>query len=209
MTRAASKPLHARDLAAGGTHRLVGTKLVAVATKTPRRRAKLPANAPEVPRGACFVALRTRELAGHGTTTDGAPWCIVPIRTKGPNSGGAAHEHWATASKRARREKALTRAALLTLPLPVSRAGLLVVLLTRLSPGVSDDDSVVSSLKFVRDIVAAHVGIDDGERSRLLFAYEQQEAEGHGVRIELRWQASRCVCCAGRGWHPNGARCDA
>lgn len=49
----------------------------------------------------------------------------------------------------------------------------LLVSLTRIAPGnPPDDDNVVSSLKFVRDAIADWAGIDDREKARIRFIYE-------------------------------------
>ena len=50
----------------------------------------------------------------------------------------------------------------------------IVVHLTRFSPAqaLPDDDNVVTSMKGVRDAIAAWAGIDDRDRSRIRFVYE-------------------------------------
>jgi hypothetical protein len=62
----------------------------------------------------------------------------------------------------------------------------LLVTLTRLSAGTMDDDGLASSLKAVRDGVAQAVGIDDGDRARLRFRYEQRKVPRGGFGVEVR-----------------------
>lgn len=61
------------------------------------------------------------------------------------------------------------------------------VRLVRLGPRDMDDDGVVSALKSVRDAFAAFVGVDDKHRSVVRYAYDQERAKEHGVRIEVSY----------------------
>jgi hypothetical protein len=65
-----------------------------------------------------------------------------------------------------------------------------VVVLTRFAPSNGlDDDNLAGSLKGVRDAVADWLGVDDRDRSRVRYLYEQQRA-GWGVGIEFKgWPA--------------------
>lgn len=82
-------------------------------------------------------------------------------------------EHWRVRAKRVKAEKDAAAWALVGLaekpPLPC------VVTLTRfaLSNGL-DDDNLAGSLKGVRDAVAAWLGVDDRDRKRVRYVYEQE-----------------------------------
>jgi hypothetical protein len=61
------------------------------------------------------------------------------------------------------------------------------ILLTRLGPvnHVMDSDGLSNALKQVRDAVAEHYGIDDGDKS-YDWQYAQERAKEYGVRITIR-----------------------
>lgn len=61
-----------------------------------------------------------------------------------------------------------------------------LVRLTRVGPGRMDDEGVVASLKGVRDGVADALKVDDGDRARIRFEYEQETGRAYAVRVELR-----------------------
>ncbi len=61
-----------------------------------------------------------------------------------------------------------------------------VCVLTRFAPSNGlDDDNLAGALKSVRDAVAEWLGVDDRDRSRVRYLYEQQRA-GWGVGIEFQ-----------------------
>ena len=82
-------------------------------------------------------------------------------------------EHWRVRAKRVKAEKERAAWELAKWaekpPLPA------VVTLTRFAPSNGlDDDNLAGSLKGVRDAVAAWLGVDDRDRSRVRYVYEQQ-----------------------------------
>ena len=108
---------------------------------------------------------------------------VVPIRPANEsNIGGTLGAKLG----RKRKAKAATTAAIPPHlpPLPV------VVTLTRVG-GVKrmDDDGLATSLKFVRDCVAASLGVDDGDTGRVRFKYRQRAGYGSTrvlVRVETQ-----------------------
>lgn len=50
-----------------------------------------------------------------------------------------------------------------------------------------DDDNCIASFKHVRDQVAAQLGVDDGDRQRIRFTYDQERGPWN-VRIELSFE---------------------
>ncbi|NII53568.1 endodeoxyribonuclease RusA [Luteibacter sp. SG786] len=99
----------------------------------------------------------------------------------GPNSRG----HWRKKASRVKREREAAHWTLLDAkrpPLPV------VVRLVRIAPRSLDDDNLQGVFKAIRDGVADAYGIDDKDRSRIRFEYDQERGAPHqyGVRIEVR-----------------------
>lgn len=96
------------------------------------------------------------------------------------------HCYW-----RKRRERVATQRSLTTLALNThvrTRPALpVVVTLTRISPGMMDDDGAITALKSVRDAVAAWLGVDDGPReTRVDWRYAPQKRDKvHGVEIQI------------------------
>lgn len=111
---------------------------------------------------------------------------FVAIKTK---NGLNQRQHWRTVSKRAIEIKSATAIAL------SAQAGVrghhvrrpCVVVMTRSSTGVLDDDGLASSLKHVRDAVAEWLGVDDGDTGAVRFKCEQGTGKRgvHGVQIEV------------------------
>ena len=65
-------------------------------------------------------------------------------------------------------------------PIPCS------VRLTRVGPGMLDDDNLVGAMKGVRDEVAKWLGIDDRHRDTVRYVYEQKRQSGDWlVHIEF------------------------
>jgi hypothetical protein len=97
--------------------------------------------------------------------------------------------HWRVLSKRGKDAKEATGYALLgadwsSLPRPTADSPWLVVI-TRLGPGLLDDDNLAASAKHVRDAIAKWCGVDDRHRHIVLYRYEQERAKEYGVRIEI------------------------
>lgn len=108
----------------------------------------------------------------------------IPLRTK---TGLNSREHWAARQKRVKAERAAVAYGFL-----MSRDALWIktgvlcfsVTLTRIGPRFADDDNVIGGLKAVRDAIAENLGVDDGDRERIRFRYEQERGPW-GVRIEI------------------------
>jgi hypothetical protein len=82
-------------------------------------------------------------------------------------------EHWQVRRRRVKAEKERAAWELAKWaekpPIPA------VVTLTRFAPSNGlDDDNLAGSLKGVRDAVAAWLGVDDRDRSRVRYVYDQQ-----------------------------------
>ena len=113
------------------------------------------------------------------------PWILaIPLRLgRGLND----REHRMARVRRVKRER---RAIHLLWPWQWkgrTQAFPLLVTLTRVSPSPKplDDDNLAASLKAVRDQVAAELGVDDGDRVRILFV-PAQERGPWGVRVEVQ-----------------------
>lgn len=103
----------------------------------------------------------------------------LPIRTV---SEANARGHWSTKAKRAKGQRG-TAAVVLRAKAPKLEP-LLVVRLTRVSPGELDDDNLRTAMKATRDGVADWLRIDD--RSPLvLWDYAQERGKDYAVRVEV------------------------
>jgi hypothetical protein len=104
---------------------------------------------------------------------------VVYTRTKGPNS----REHWRVKAKRVASERNSTSYALMgeqKPPIPCS------VRLTRVGPGMLDDDNLVGAMKGVRDEIAKWLGIDDRHSETVRYVYAQRRASGEwSVTVEF------------------------
>ncbi len=106
-------------------------------------------------------------------------WVDLPIRTVNESNN---RDHWRVRAKRNASNRFASE-MLCTKWLQKISDG--TVRLTRIGPGVLDDDGVVSALKAVRDGIAEWLGIDDGD-PRIRYEYAQEQRRAYGVRVELR-----------------------
>ncbi len=105
----------------------------------------------------------------------------IPLRT---TTGLNAREHWRVRAARVKRERQATALVWRQAIGVLTHPGRFLVTLTRVSPRTCYDDNLQGGLKAVRDQVAAELGLDDGDRARVRFAYKQQR--GHfAVRIRV------------------------
>lgn len=97
-------------------------------------------------------------------------------------NGGNDRKHWRAADRQKRAEKEATTWILNGQRKPQLPC---VVTITRKAPsnGV-DRDNLIACAKYVRDSVAAWVGVDDKDESQVAYAYEQERGPW-GVRIEI------------------------
>lgn len=107
---------------------------------------------------------------------------IDDMRLKGSLN---AREHWRVRANRVRREREAAHWTLLDAKRPALPV---VVRLIRVAPRSLDDDNLQGVFKAIRDGVADAYGIDDKDRSRIRFEYDQERGAPHqyGVRIEVR-----------------------
>ena len=102
-----------------------------------------------------------------------------------------AREHWRARASRTKREREITTLGLSRLGCPNWAQERLWIMLTRVSPGMLDGDGLQSSLKHVRDAIAAWLGVDDAEwrkGNRIVWQYDQRRgAKGeYAVQILFR-----------------------
>jgi hypothetical protein len=110
---------------------------------------------------------------------------FVPVKTSN-ESNGSQGLRWLKAKKRKEAREAVAKAVKELEPVS-AEAFPVVVMLTRLSAGVLDDDGLRSACKAVRDGIAEWLGVDDGDVNRLRFAYDQEKApqKTYGVRVKV------------------------
>jgi len=102
-------------------------------------------------------------------------------------SGMNAREHFGARATRVRRERRATSNAIDFFYAGRERPALpCSVTLTRVAPSNGlDDDNLVSSLKGVRDEIAAWFGVDDRESTTLRFQYAQKRGQAFLVLVEF------------------------
>lgn len=113
----------------------------------------------------------------------------IPIRLP---SLANARLHWKRLAALKKQQRAATLHAILGLPYrpktyryPTSPP--LIVTITRAGPRKLDDDNLAAACKYVRDQIAAIVGVDDGS-PLYTWRYAQRKGEyGVDVTIEPRW----------------------
>ena len=120
----------------------------------------------------------------------------LPLRTKNP---GNSLEPWFITGKRAKNERGT--ACMFVRSKLNGHAPPLTIILTRLSAGELDDDSLPASMKHIRDGVADAINGHlpqarrDDARSGLRFVYAQEKCKrgAYGVRIEI--QSTETISC--------------
>lgn len=107
----------------------------------------------------------------------------IPIRTSSWNN---TRGHWRTTEKRKNTEKQAVWWALY--PYADRRAhGIrlpVVVTITRLAPGLLDDDNLPSATKYMRDEIARWYGVSDAPSSPITWVYHQRKTT---VRDPVRY----------------------
>lgn len=100
---------------------------------------------------------------------------VIPLRT---GNGLNGREHHMARARRVKAERDAVAWMLCTLRRPVLPC---TVTLTRVAPSQGlDDDNLAGALKGVRDAVAEWLGVDDRDRHRVRYEYEQARGR-HGV----------------------------
>lgn len=99
----------------------------------------------------------------------------LPVRAV---SGANAREHWTVRDRRAREHRIATL-AVKPVELPV------IVILTRFGPRKLDSDNLAISCKHIRDGIAARLGVDDGDETRVRWEYRQGKQHGYSVLAEF------------------------
>jgi hypothetical protein len=129
---------------------------------------------------ALKVAQPTREIGRNYVKL------VVPLRTA---PGLNAREHWAKRAKRVKNERNTVR-LFWRMPWAQWVAGQMpfVVVLTRVSPKLADDDNVVGALKHCRDEVASILGVGDSPADPVQWFYSQRQGPW-AVEIEVRWSS--------------------
>lgn len=90
------------------------------------------------------------------------------------------HQHWRRLHTITKQQKEETYFALHGKPLPPPP---LLITITRIGPRKLDDDNLASACKYVRDQIAAAVGLDDGS-DQFTWRYKQQTGK-YGVEVEI------------------------
>ena len=100
-------------------------------------------------------------------------------------TGLNAREHWRARAGRVAKERRTVKLAWIAAG--IRRAHFtfpVAVVITRRGPRKVDDDNVAGGCKAVRDEIAAALGVDDGDRSKVSWVY-QQEKGPFGVLVQI------------------------
>ena len=101
----------------------------------------------------------------------------IPIKTISVSN---AHEVWQARSRRSKKERAAAFLFTRKHPLPCK------IVLTRISPGLLDDDNIRGALKSIRDGIADRFGLDDRDpRIRWEYAQERGKKGEYLVRVQM------------------------
>jgi hypothetical protein len=105
-------------------------------------------------------------------------------------------DHHQVKGKRAARQRDALTAALRCLSVnPEEMPKRLRVTFTRLASGTLDDDNLAGAFKACRDAVAAWLGVDDGPRGPITWAYAQEPHKRHrnapGILVTFEEPAPR------------------
>lgn len=101
---------------------------------------------------------------------------VVPIKTPNPTNGS--HGHWRSSSTRVKKQREAAFYVCPRHPLPCT------VTMTRLSPGLLDDDNLRPALKAIRDGIASRLGVADND-PRIRFEYDQRRCKPGGFGVEV------------------------
>lgn len=93
------------------------------------------------------------------------------------------HQHWRKLTKIKNRQKAAAKVCLHNIEIPPLP---LLITITRIGPRKLDDDNLASACKYIRDQIAATVGVDDGS-DQYSWRYEQKTSHygQYGVDVEI------------------------
>jgi hypothetical protein len=107
-----------------------------------------------------------------------------------------AREHWRARADRTKVEKTITTLGLNGLGCPDWAQRELVVMPTRVSPGLLDGDGLESAFKHVRDAVASWLGVDDAEwraGNRITWRYDQRRGAKGEYSVQILFRAKAVV----------------
>lgn len=106
----------------------------------------------------------------------------VPIRILSKNQTGGGYESGFARDARHKRERAHV-GYVLGLRSRWAHAGPVLVTITRLAPRLLDDDN--PDCKSPRDQVAKWLGVNDGDKSKVVFVVAQKKSDLYGCRIRI------------------------
>lgn len=108
----------------------------------------------------------------------------IPVRTQ---SEANLREHWAKRAKRAKAQRSLSEAVTRSMLRGKQITYPVVVTLIRVAGRFLDEDNNAGAEKHVQDGIADALGIDDGDRTKVRWRYDQRKwihrAEGYKVLV--------------------------
>lgn len=162
--------------------------------KKPAPSAEHSARAPDLPPPAPPVALRVRAIRLQLDAGTWGPGCAAELAAAWGVTEVVVRAHAAEA-QRQREAMSLALYQIGRQPAELLARGRLRVTFTRLASGTLDDDNLAGAFKACRDAVAAWLGVDDGPRGPVTWAYTQEPHKRHRnapmVRISFEEPAPR------------------
>lgn len=105
----------------------------------------------------------------------------VRVKTRVYQETNGSRLHWAVLKKRHNNQKTATILTLRSLPLVIQTEirsiGKWFVRIVPYGNKTFDDDGLAASAKWIRDSVAEFLGVDDGDKKRIRFAYAQPKEQ--------------------------------
>lgn len=98
-------------------------------------------------------------------------------------------EHWSTRAKRTKKERHVVGKACMVARVPRRLPdGLKAsVHIVRIGKRMMDEDNLGGACKAVQDAVAEWLGVDDGDRKRIVFTRGQEIGKTYGVRVAVNY----------------------
>lgn len=107
----------------------------------------------------------------------------IPLRLV---AAGNAREHWRMVAKRKKTQRGLAHLYAAGFAIALSKLKRpVMVTLTRIGKRKMDGDNLQGSAKYVRDGIADALGVDDGDESKVTWAYKQKIGKDYACRVRI------------------------
>lgn len=109
--------------------------------------------------------------------------CNIPVRT---NSRANARGHWSKHSGLYKEQRGVSEICFRRFVSNLEAEFPITIVMTRIAPGVLDDDNLQTALKSVRDGIADAIGLPGHDADpQLIWRYHQIKQRGYSVRVQV------------------------